>query len=144
MIETNTLTVKTQFNRWLGANKRVLTLYALGAFIGLITLKVSSIAYRFLKPKQGNCSNHSTGANEGTLTVQPTVEPSPQVTVAEPLADNNGLYKKAVTEPLTTVETTVDELYTDEDIEREMMCRTMSLLGKRSAEARRLRKLNAG
>lgn len=47
-----------------------------------------------------------------------------------------------VEESTDTVESTVEERYTDEDIEREMMRQTMSLLGKRSAEARRLRKLN--
>ena len=48
-----------------------------------------------------------------------------------------------VEESIDTVESTVQEQYSDEDIEREMMRQTMSLLGKRSAEARRLRKLNA-
>ncbi len=68
-------------------------------------------------------------------------------TVSEPLATVEVTaeqpYESTVTEPLTTVEATVDEPYTDEDVEREMMRQTMSLLGKRSAEARRLRKLNA-
>lgn len=73
-------------------------------------------------------SNRSKAVSEPLATVEVTAE--------QP-------YESTVTEPLETVEDTVDEPYSDEGLEREMMRQTMSLLGKRSAEARRLKKLNA-
>lgn len=72
-------------------------------------------------------SNRSKAVNKGLTTVEPTVT-------------------QAVEKPYeSTVDVTVDEpldTVTDEEIDEELIRMTMSKLGKRSAEKRRLKKLN--
>lgn len=117
--------VEPLVNRLLSAwqqYRQPLTACAVGVGLAWVIAKVTvKVADKFK-------ANRSQAVNEPLTTVETTAEQPCESTV---------------TEPLETVKSTVDEPYTDEDVEREMMRQTMSLLGKRSAEARRLRKLNA-